>query len=50
MPVIYDGVEGSGQGDLFQGLKLWIAHRVPQRDRWIDLVMVRHFAVALIVA
>ncbi|CAN8098360.1 unnamed protein product [Discula destructiva] len=38
MPVVYNGVQGSGQGDLFQGLKLWIAHRVPQRDRMIDLV------------
>ncbi|ROW03648.1 hypothetical protein VPNG_07152 [Cytospora leucostoma] len=38
MPVVYDGVKGSGEGDLFKGLKLWISHRVPQRSRWIDLV------------
>ena len=39
MPVVYDGV-GGGKGDLFEGLKLWISHRVPQRSRWIDLVKV----------
>ncbi|KAK7742354.1 hypothetical protein SLS53_004499 [Cytospora paraplurivora] len=38
MPVIYDGVKGSGEGDLFKGLKLWISLRVPQRSRWVDLV------------
>ncbi|ROV90170.1 hypothetical protein VSDG_08777 [Cytospora chrysosperma] len=37
MPVVYDGV-ADGRGDLFQGLKLWISHRVPQRSRWVDLV------------
>ncbi|KAJ4393131.1 hypothetical protein N0V93_002338 [Gnomoniopsis smithogilvyi] len=38
MPVVYNGVPGTGEGDLFQGLKLWIAQRVPQRSRWVDLV------------
>lgn len=40
MPVVYDGVNGNGdgQGDLFQGLKLWIAHRVPLRSKYVDLV------------
>lgn len=41
MPVVYNGVPGTGEGDLFQGLKLWIGQRVPQRARWIDLVQVR---------
>ncbi|KAJ4423870.1 hypothetical protein N0V82_001454 [Gnomoniopsis sp. IMI 355080] len=38
MPVVYNGTPGAGKGDLFQGLKLWIAQRVPQRARWIELV------------
>ncbi|ROV95981.1 hypothetical protein VMCG_08008 [Cytospora schulzeri] len=37
MPIVYEGV-GGDRGDLFQGLKLWMSHRVPQRSRWIDLV------------
>ncbi|KUI73236.1 Telomeric repeat-binding factor 2-interacting protein 1 [Cytospora mali] len=37
MPIVYEGVGGE-RGDLFNGLKLWISHRVPQRSRWIDLV------------
>lgn len=41
MSIVYDGVNGDGQGNLFEGLKLWIAHRVPQRDRWVNLVEVR---------
>ncbi|KAJ0119578.1 hypothetical protein J7T55_013781 [Diaporthe amygdali] len=38
MPIVYDGSRGSSHGDLFTGLKLFIFHRVPQRERWIDLV------------
>ncbi|POS79002.1 hypothetical protein DHEL01_v202605 [Diaporthe helianthi] len=38
MPVVYDGTEGSGHGDLFQGMKLFISYRVPQRERWVKLV------------
>lgn len=40
MPVVYNGVEGISQGDLFQGLKLWISHLVPLRSKWVDLVEV----------
>lgn len=40
MPIVYDGVNGigHGQGDLFQDIKLWIAHRVPLRSKYVDLV------------
>ncbi|KAL1881202.1 hypothetical protein Daus18300_001053 [Diaporthe australafricana] len=38
MPIVYDGSRGSSHGDLFKNLKLFISHRVPQRERWIGLV------------
>lgn len=38
MPIVYDGTEGSGHGDLFKGMKLFISFRVPQRARWVNLV------------
>lgn len=50
MPVVYDGVTGTGQGDLFQGLKLWISRSIPSRSRYVDLVKVsgnHHLAHAL---
>lgn len=50
MPVVYEGVGDSGHGDLFQGLKLWIARRVPTREHLIKLVKVRHPALVAVVA
>lgn len=41
MPIVYDGTEGGGHGDLFKGMKLFISYRVPQRERWVNLVKVR---------
>lgn len=41
MPIVYDGTRGSSHGDLFRGLKLFISLRVPQRERWVNLVQVR---------
>lgn len=41
MPVVYDGTRGSSHGDLFAGLKLFISLRVPQRERWVNLVEVQ---------
>lgn len=41
MTIVYDGSRGSSPGDLFKGMKLFISHRVPQRERWINLVQVR---------
>ncbi|KAL2274363.1 hypothetical protein FJTKL_03280 [Diaporthe vaccinii] len=38
MPIVYDGTRGSSHGDLFRGLKLFISLRVPQRERWANLV------------
>ncbi|KAH8776667.1 hypothetical protein F5883DRAFT_614321 [Diaporthe sp. PMI_573] len=38
MPVVYDGTVGSSHGDLFRGLKLFISYRVPQRERWVNIV------------
>ncbi|KAG5663300.1 hypothetical protein KAF25_001236 [Fusarium avenaceum] len=36
--VTYNGVEASEGGTIFKDCKFWIAQRVPQRSRWIDLV------------
>ncbi|KAG6361813.1 hypothetical protein INS49_010042 [Diaporthe citri] len=38
MPTVYDGTRGSSHGDLFMGMKLFISLRVPQRERWVNLV------------
>lgn len=35
-----DGVDGKPPDDLFQGLKLWISHQVPDRSKWVGLVTV----------
>lgn len=40
MPIVYDGTNGSSHGDLFEGMKLFISLRVPQRERWVSLVQV----------
>ncbi|KAF5668569.1 hypothetical protein FHETE_5260 [Fusarium heterosporum] len=36
--VTYNGVESEEGGTIFKDCKFWIAQRVPQRSRWIDLV------------
>ncbi|KAM0201280.1 hypothetical protein ACHAPA_002454 [Fusarium lateritium] len=36
--VTYDGVEASEGGTIFKDCKFWLAQRVPQRSRWIDLI------------
>jgi hypothetical protein len=43
--VVYEGVVGGG--DLFQGMKLYILQRVPDRNRWKGLVEVRTAAIKL---
>lgn len=47
MPVVYEGMAGDPRGDLFQGLKLWISHRVPLRSKWVDLVKVSYRILGL---
>jgi hypothetical protein len=36
--VVYDGVGGGGT--LFQGMKLFLAQRLPMRGRWVDSIKV----------
>ncbi|CAG7564965.1 unnamed protein product [Fusarium equiseti] len=36
--VTYNGVENAEGGTIFKDVKFWMAQRVPQRSRWIDLI------------
>ncbi|RGP79604.1 hypothetical protein FLONG3_2352 [Fusarium longipes] len=36
--VTYDGVEGAKNGTIFKDVKFWVAQRVPQRPRWVELI------------
>jgi len=38
--VTYNGVENAEGGTIFKDVKFWMAQRVPQRSRWIDLIKV----------
>ena len=40
--VVYSNVSGNvgTEGTLFEGLKIWFARRVPQRQRFVQLVQV----------
>lgn len=38
--VTYDGVEGAEGGTIFKDVKFWVAQRVPQRPRWVQLIKV----------
>lgn len=42
--VVYTNVTGDvgAVGTLFQGKKIWFAQRVPQRQRFVQLVQVSH--------
>jgi hypothetical protein len=44
--IVYEGVVGGG--DLFQGMKLYILQRVPDRNRWKGLVEVRTAAIKVV--
>ncbi|KAI1064801.1 hypothetical protein LB507_000821 [Fusarium sp. FIESC RH6] len=36
--VTYNGVENAEGGTIFKDVKFWMATRIPQRSRWIDLI------------
>ncbi|KAM0331696.1 hypothetical protein ACHAQA_003375 [Verticillium albo-atrum] len=36
--IVYEGVESQGGGRLFQGLKFWVAQRVPSRKMFLDMI------------
>jgi hypothetical protein len=38
--IVYDGVSGGDGGTLFDGIKFWIALRVPMRGKLVDAVKV----------
>lgn len=41
--VVFTGVarDAGLHGTLFEGLKFWLSHKVPQRSRWVNDVRVR---------
>jgi len=39
--VVYDGVNGKYEGTLFNGLKFWVAARVPIRSSIVDKIKAR---------
>ena len=39
--IAYDGVEGAGGGNIFDGKKFWVAQRVPMRTHFVDVIKVR---------
>lgn len=39
--VVYDGVKGKYEGTLFNGLRFWVALRVPTRSSIVDQIKAR---------
>lgn len=37
---VYDGDGSDARGNLFEGIKFNFMHRLPTRERWMDLVKV----------
>jgi hypothetical protein len=39
-PIVYEGVNGKYEGTLFNGVKFWVAQRVPFRSAFVDKIKV----------